>query len=330
MIKSILTSFKGLAIIFLLGLCLGFLFTFSFLDSLTGKALRDSPSQGSFESFTTTHGGLERSFDVYAPSTLSINSPSIFVFHGSYGKSEDMRWLTGYDFEYLAEEKGFLVVYPQGYKNFWNDCRASADYLANLENIDDIGFFRKVVKIIVKDFKVDPAKIITTGVSNGGHMMYKLALEAPEDVFIVAPLVANLPVEENSDCTPSGRAVHMMIFNGTNDPINPYHGGLVKLLGNSSRGSVLSSDDTYKYWVNLIGPATEETFKYKERDGDIATSVIRKQSRGEKVVALYTLVNSGHVIATPHTNLGNNYGGSAGDIITANEIFSLYEELSSR
>jgi hypothetical protein len=91
---------------------------------------------------------------------------------------------------------------------------------------------------------------------------------------------------------------------------------------------VLSSDDTYKYWVNLIGPATEEIFKYEERDGDIATSVIRKLSRGKKVVALYTLVNSGHVVATPHTNLGNNYGGRAGDIITANEIFSIYEELS--
>ncbi|MDG2060667.1 MAG: PHB depolymerase family esterase [SAR86 cluster bacterium] len=330
MIKSFLISYKGLSITFLFGLCLGFLFTISYLNSLTGKVFRDPPSQGSFESFKTTHDGLERSFDVYIPSTLSINPPAIFVFHGSFGKSEDMRWITGYDFEYLAEEKGFLVVYPQGYKNFWNDCRASADYLANLENIDDLGFFKKVVKLIVKDFKVDPTKIITTGLSNGGHMVYKLALEAPEDVFIAAPLAANLPVEENSDCTPSGLAVHMMIFNGTNDPINPFDGGVVKLQGNASRGAVLSSDDTYKYWVNLIGPAREDTFLYEEKDGDIKTSVTRKQSNGKRVVALYSLVNSGHVVATPNTNLGYYYGGTAGDIITANEIFSLYEELSSQ
>ena len=328
MIRSFLKSRKGLFITFSISLIILFTLTLSYLDSSNnGKVLRGAPHQGTYQSFTTSHDELKRTYDVYVPSTLSPNGPAIFVFHGSYGRSEEMRWITGHDFEYLAEEKGFLVVYPQGYKNFWNDCRASADYVANTENIDDVGFFRKIVKKITIDFNVDPSKILVTGISNGGHMTYKLAFEIPEEVFLVAPLVANLPIEANNDCAPSNKPVNMMIFNGTNDPINPYEGGLVKLLGNTSRGSVLSSEDTYKYWVNLANASLEEVFNFEEQDGDIKTSVIRKLSKGEKVVALYTLVNSGHVVATPNTNLGTNYGGNAGDIVTANEIFSLYEKL---
>jgi len=324
-----LKNYTGIAKIFLLCLFLGSILVFFYFSySINENVLRGPPSQGTYKSFTTKHDGLVRSYDVYVPSTLLANAPAIFAFHGSYGKSDQMRWISGYDFEYLAEEKGFIVVYPQGYKNFWNDCRASADYLSNIEDVDDVGFFKKLVKIVEKDFKVNSSKIIATGISNGGHMVYKLALEAPGEVFITAPLVASLPVQENSDCRASNQAVHMMIFNGTNDPINPYDGGLVKVLGNSSRGAVMSSEDTYRYWANLAKSTSEEVFNFEERDGNDITSVYRKQSIGTKVVALYTLVNSGHVVATQYATLGDDYGGNAGDVSAANEIFSLYEELS--
>ena len=139
---------------------------------------RNAPSGGLYETFTIDHDNIERTYDLYIPRNFKENSGAFFVLHGSYGKSEDMRVATGYDFEYLAEKNGFLVVYPQGYKNFWNDCRASADYAANQENIDDVGFIKKVIQKISLDFKVDQKKIIATGISNGGQMIYRLAYEA--------------------------------------------------------------------------------------------------------------------------------------------------------
>ena len=94
-----------------------------------------------------------------------------------------MRVFTGYDFEYLAEEKGFLVIYPQGYKNHWNDCRGTADYEANELDIDDVGYFKQVVKFLKTDFRIDTNRIVVSGMSNGGHMVFKLAYEIPEDIL---------------------------------------------------------------------------------------------------------------------------------------------------
>ena len=153
------------------------------------EILRSEPTQGKFKSYSLTHDNLERTYDVFVPDSLKKNAPVFFIFHGSYGTSAGMRGATGFDFEYLAQEKGFLVVYPQGYKNFWNDCRGSADYEANLKDVDDIGYYKKVINLIEKDFGINKLNIISTGISNGGHMVYKLAYEIPNSTFLHAPLV---------------------------------------------------------------------------------------------------------------------------------------------
>lgn len=238
-----------------------------------------------------------------------------------------MRGATGFDFEYLAQEKGFLVVYPQGYKNFWNDCRGSADYEANLKDVDDIGYYKKVINLIEKDFGINKNNIISTGISNGGHMVYKLAYEIPNSTVLHAPLVANLPIKNNNDCDISEVEVNMAIFNGTNDQINPYNGGLVSLLGNVSRGEVLSSEESYKYWRDLSS-FEEEKFKVlPERDENLNSSVTKKDVIGSKIVALYTLVNGGHIYASPNVKYSSFFGGNVNDINTAEEIYKIFENL---
>ena len=46
--------------------------------------------------------------------------------------------------------------------------------------------------------------MFATGISNGGQMALRLALEAPELVRAVAPVAASLPAERNLDCKPPG------------------------------------------------------------------------------------------------------------------------------
>jgi polyhydroxybutyrate depolymerase len=92
-----------------------------------------------------------------------------------------------------------------------------------------------------------------TGHSNGGQMAYKLALEAPQIIRAVAALSANLPIDTNFDCNKSGIPISIAIFNGTEDTINPYYGGTVRLGSNESRGLVLITDQTVEYWAQLAG-----------------------------------------------------------------------------
>lgn len=300
-------------------------------DKLAFYALRSAPENGALETRSIEVDGRERHYLVFKPDSLKDNAPVVINLHGSMGSGKNMRDLSGYDFDYLAVAHGFLVVYPDGYENHWNDCRGSASYAANVENIDDVRFMKAMVERLQADYGINASRVIVTGFSNGGHMAYRLAMEAPESIFIAAPIAANMPVDANLDCTKSGQSVHMLIFNGTKDPINPYLGGVVEVLGNASRGEVLSSDETLNYWAGLAQAPLEEQIitHFAESDGNLDTKVTRILRAGQKHVALYRLDGSGHVVPSPFMYFGEILGQGAKDINAAEEIYRFYEMLDA-
>jgi len=314
--------------IFLIGIFIGIYFAIAVLKYYTTiEVFRAPPTQGNYKTYSFTHDDLIRTYDVYIPSTLKKNTSVFFLFHASRGNSKDMRSSTGYDFEYLAEEKGFLVVYPQGYKNHWNDCRASADYAANIQDIDDVGYFQQMIKSLEENYMINRKQLVVSGISNGGHMVFKLAHEIPKDILLYTSFAANLPVQDNNDCSLSQEEVNMIIFNGTNDPINPFDGGLVSILGNDSRGFVISAEETYNYWRDLTSYEEEKIMTIPQLDSDSKTFVIKKESIGSKYVALYSLVNGGHIYASPYLKSSRFVGESVRDINGAEEIYATYLEL---
>jgi hypothetical protein len=74
------------------------------------------------------------------PRGLAKGAPLVMVMHGSDENGARIRIETGYGFERLAAERGFAVVYPDGYEGYWNACNIVGDYSANKLNIDDVGF----------------------------------------------------------------------------------------------------------------------------------------------------------------------------------------------
>ena len=314
--------------IFLIGIFIGIYFAIAVLKYYTStEVFRAPPTQGNYKTYSFMHDDLNRTYDVYIPSTIKKNASVFFLFHASRGNSKDMRSSTGYDFEYLAQEKGFLVVYPQGYKNHWNDCRATADYAANIQDIDDVGYFQQMVKSLEENYMINRKQLVVSGISNGGHMVFKLAHEIPKDILLYTSFAANLPVQDNNDCSLSQEEVNMIIFNGTNDPINPYDGGLVSILGNDSRGFVISAEETYNYWRDLTSYEEEKIMTIPQLDSDSKTFVIKKESIGSKYVALYSLVNGGHIYASPYLKSSRFVGESVRDINGAEEIYATYLEL---
>ncbi len=284
---------------------------------------------GSLEQFTITSGGIERSLNVYVPAGAEAGDkkrPLVFVFHGSMGTAERVRQSPAYEFDLLADQHDFLVVYPQGYKNHWNDCRGTADYAANTENIDDIGFVRDMLDLLDNEYGIERRQVFATGHSNGGQMAYKLALEAPELVAAIAPISASLPDAAHLDCNQRGVALPVAIFNGTEDPVNPYQGGLVRVFGNSSRGVVLSSADTAAYWARLAGAAAPVKIEHPQIDGNDSTSIIEQRwtNNSGLQVRLYTLQGSGHVIPTLLRRYPRALGGDARDMSGPAEIIDFF------
>ncbi len=194
--------------------------------------------------------GHYRSFHFLKPSQQ--NASLIFVLHGSGGHGMQIR-ATAKKLEDLSVSENLLMVYPDGYKKFWNECRKTANSAANLENINENAFFGEMLNYFKEKYSFNEKQVFAIGTSGGGHMAYKLALTMPEKFRAITAFIANLPDTNNLDCAEKRMALPVMIVNGTADKTNPYEGGEVKLANNLSLGFVRSTDQTFHYWSSLAG-----------------------------------------------------------------------------
>ena len=90
-------------------------------------------------------GHHDRTYRFYVPQNRPQSPGLILALHGTGMNADRMRQWTGYELDMLADKYGFIVVYPDGYKSNWNDCRKNAPFPAKKENIDDIGFITQLI-----------------------------------------------------------------------------------------------------------------------------------------------------------------------------------------
>lgn len=223
----------------------------------------------------------------------------LVVLHGSRGDGAQMRRISGYGFDRLAAQEGFLVAYPDGFEGHWNDCRKAASYSARLRDVDDVAFLRALVARLAQEYRVDPQRVYVAGYSNGGQMAFRLAAEAPGLPAAIATVAASLPTTENDACRPVERPTAALLINGTRDPINPYLGGKVSLFGFGDRGAVRSTLDSARWWAGLNGIAAPPDVAPLTRPGPVWTERQRWQEDGHPPVELLSVHGGGHVLAQP-------------------------------
>ena len=195
--------------------------------------------------------GLKRTYMTYIPQGLPKGAPLVLVMHGSGEQAAEIRIGTGYGFERLADQHGFAVVYPNSASFDWNDCSKVGDFSVNGTEVDDVGFLTALVDKLIADVGVDRGRVFASGVSAGGFMSIRLALEAPSRFRAVAAVAANVPAPENFKCKPVGQGTSVMIMNGTKDPLVPFAGGEVNLLGLFYKGgNVRSSRESGQYFAD--------------------------------------------------------------------------------
>lgn len=285
---------------------------------------------GSLVKGSLDHGSRARTWLLYVPPRPTPSPALVLVYHGSGGDGARARAAMGYAFDRLADAEGFLVAYPDGYKRHWNDCRRAGPYEANRLDVDDVGFTRALVERLVRRRRVDRRRVFATGISNGGQMALRLALEAPDLVRAVAPVAASLPAGNNMDCQTLGRPVSVLVMNGTQDPMNPWAGGPVALYGLLGyRGDVLSTEDTVDYWRELAGLEREPQREVlPDRDPDDGSRAVRTlwRQRGHRSVELLAVVGGGHTVPHPTLQMPRILGRTNHDLVAAEEIQSFFRE----
>lgn len=234
------------------------------------------------------YGGLERSYILHVPPDLDGTQPTavVLVFHGGGGNAENAVIVT--DFNDLADQEGFLVVYPNGtglLKNrllTWNGGTCCG--YAQEQNVDDVGFVRAIIADLQNITAIDTKRIYATGMSNGGIMSYRLACEASD---LIAAIGAVAGTQNLAHCEPE-EPVSVIHFHGTSDNHLPYNGGV----GSESRigMSFVSVNDTIQFWLDYnqcpSAPIIEEF-------SDIQHLAYTGCTSGS-AVELYTIVGGGH------------------------------------
>jgi len=244
-------------------------------------------------------GTEKRTYWKYVPNQLSKRKvPLVIVLHGSGIDGAKIRAWTGYEFDLMADEYGFAVAYPDGYKHNWNDIRKIAPFPAKKKNIDDVGFIKSLIERYRLDHHIDPQQIYIFGYSNGGTMALRLAMSAPGLLAGIATVTSNLPTPENLTDSPLAPMPPVLMVNGTADPIIPYEGGKVNLFG-KHLGNVISALATAEAFAESHnGPKTTQTVRLPHLNPDDLTTADRKVwlQDEQQLVALYTVHGGGHVV----------------------------------
>jgi len=168
---------------------------------------------------TLVSSGEKREYLLYVPRSYDRSRPTPLVIslHGAgiwpAAQRDISRW------NELAESRGFLVVYPAGIggdgPRIWH-----VDRGAGL--LRDVRFIAELIDTLEAAYNIDPARIYANGLSNGGGMAFVLSCTLSDRIAAVG-LVAAAQTLPWSWCT-DPRAVPMIDFHGTADPVVPYQG----------------------------------------------------------------------------------------------------------
>jgi polyhydroxybutyrate depolymerase len=254
--------------------------------SLTGSGCGKTVAVGS-TTLSMVIGGHARTVIVHVPTGYrdTTKVPLVLNLHGSESTAYDQELFTGMDS--TADANGFIVAYPQaliaeGTGFDWNipGVPLLGDQAVPAGSANDVAFLTQVVSALRHRYCIDAARIYSTGFSGGARMSSQLACDASTVFAAVAPVSG---LRRPTPC-PATRAVPIISFHGTADPVDPYAG----------HGSA--------YWVYSVPQAAADWGRQDGCTGSAATSkpdptvTLTRYSgcHDGATVELYTISGAGH------------------------------------
>jgi polyhydroxybutyrate depolymerase len=248
-----------------------------------------TPSVGSNYDASLVSGGLTRTYHVHLPPAASAGKPLplMLSLHGRLGDGLGQAQLSG--FNAVADQAGFIVVYPDGYRRSWNDGRLATP--ANQDGVDDVAFLGAVLDAVEARNKVDTARVYVNGMSNGGFMTLTLGCQLAQRFAAIAVIAANFEEGLAARCAPS-HALPALFIHGTDDPLVPAAGGSL------NGATLLSTSETVARWAAITGCAPTPTLTSLPtivNDGTSVTRSIYADCRGNTQVVFYNVAGAGHI-----------------------------------
>ncbi|MBG16056.1 MAG: hypothetical protein CL853_06865 [Crocinitomicaceae bacterium] len=189
---------------------------------------------------TITHDNLQRDYIMYVPASYNSANPVplVFCFHG-YSSNANVNF-NYTNFKGIADTAGFIVVHPQGTLlqgvTHWN---VGGWTLGS--TVDDVGFTNALIDSISSNFSINPDRIYSTGMSNGGYMSFLLACQLSKRFAAVASVTGSMTPQTYNACNPQ-HPTPILQIHGTADGTVPYGG---------NPSWTKSIDEVLQYWSSF-------------------------------------------------------------------------------
>lgn len=300
-----------------------------------------------------------RRYVVYAPANLPPRPvPVVFVFPGATCNAEAAAlYNTHTRFEDLADRDGFIVVYGNGLPTAAHSGNEPpmrkggflpACWADHADEGLDVTYVRLIVDQLEKELKIDRARIYATGISQGGGMSFQLALEAPDLVAAIAPVVS-VPFQPRGEwlrsCHPKPGYEHVSIamLAATADPFIPYAPGPSVQIPEATFVGMEATRDAWLAALQINGTPAVDRFpdivkgdSYELRTGSSSSTVERQRypsGRDGQELWYYKAEGMGHAWPNPEqvwVGLWKTFGKTNQDIDFADEAWEFFQRHAKR
>lgn len=236
---------------------------------------------------TMRQGDAQRAAIVHVPTGHTGKKAVALVLdlHGSGSTADKQELFSGMDD--AANADGFIVAYPEaaipdGSGFDWN---VTGQPLIGGRRVptgaaSDVAFVTGLIARLRGAYCVDPHRVYATGFSGGARMTSQLACDLPGRIAAVAAVSG---LRFPAPC-PTTRAVPVLAFHGTADPVDPF-------AGHGQPYWTYSVPDAAKRWAAHDGCAAKPVTSFPVKEVELVAYLRCKSGAS---VELYTLAGEGH------------------------------------
>jgi polyhydroxybutyrate depolymerase len=260
-------------------------------------------------------GGTPRTYTFYVPPSYDPAEPMplVIALHGRTDDGAGMAYR--FNINHLAQEQGFIMVYPDGLEEEWNYIRGAPEY--QFFETNDVEFFLRLVDDLAVDLNIDRQRLYVTGFSNGGFMTQRVACEAA-DQFAAFAVVSGALFPYFIDLCEGMPPVPILFIHGTHDFNVPWD-------GSTFRGTVISMSipDTVAFWAvhnNCVAGETQSRL-LPSMDAAPSTLVTFFEFGGcDADTIFYRIDGGGHNLPGVEGRLSPSIAGAVNMDINAAEV----------
>jgi len=174
---------------------------------------------------TIVTSGLTRRYLLYVPKTYDRSKPTSLVISLHPAATWPAIQMDFSRWNELADEHGFIVVYPEGTGAFFGGVSPGPQIWPMAPEFlgREVKFISDLIDKLTAKYNIDPNRVYVDGMSIGGGMAFALSCKLFDKIAAVGA-VSGAQLLSRDECS-DAKPVPTVVFHGTADKAAPYNDG---------------------------------------------------------------------------------------------------------